>query len=92
MNSLALRCTLGGFGGREWVAIRVFPYVYAIEGEHVVWHEKFDGELHHQTRRAVLPHGEDGFVRVGGQTRQVLALLFSLHRGQRHRTCPQQHR
>lgn len=67
----------------QWGGI---PYVYPVEGEHVIWHEEFRGELHHQTRRAVLPHREDGFVGVAGQTGEVLALLLRQHGGQRRHT------
>lgn len=62
------------------------PYVYPVESEHVIWHEEFHGELHHQTGRAVLADREDGFVWVVGQTGQVLPLLLRQHHGQRQHT------
>lgn len=70
----------------QCVCVGGIPYVYPVEGEHVIWHEEFRGELHHQTRRAVLPHREDGFVGVVGQTGEVLALLLRQHGGQRRHT------
>lgn len=65
------------------------PYVYPIESEHVIWHEEFHGELDHQTCGAVLPHREDGFVWVVGQSGQVLAFLVRQHQSQRQNTWPQ---
>lgn len=62
------------------------PYVYPVESEHVIWHEEFHGELHHQTGRAVFTDREDGFVWVVGQTGQVLPLLLRQHHGQRQHT------
>lgn len=62
------------------------PYVYPVEREHVIWHEEFHRELHHQACRAVLPHREDGFVRVVGETRQVLPFLLRQHHGQQQHT------
>lgn len=65
---------------------RGIPYIYPIESKHVIWYEEFHGELHHQTCGAVLPHREDGFVRVVGQSGQVLALLLRQHQRQRQNT------
>lgn len=62
------------------------PYVYPVEREHVIWHEESHGELHHQACCAVLPDREDGFVRVGGETRQVLPFLLRQHHGQHQHT------
>lgn len=62
------------------------PYVYPVESEHVIWHEEFHCELHHQACRAVLPDREYGFVGVVGQTGQVLAFLLPQHHGQRQNT------
>lgn len=64
------------------------PYVYPIESKHVIRHEESDGELHHQTCCAVLPHRKDGFVWVVGQSGQVLAFLLRQHQRQRQNTWP----
>lgn len=70
----ALKCTGG------------IPYVYPVEREHVIWHEEFHGELHHQACCAVLPDREDGFVWVVGEPGQVLPFLLRQHHGQRQHT------
>lgn len=62
------------------------PYVYPVECKHVIWHEEFYSELHHETCRAVLSNREDGFVWVVGETGQVFTFLLSQHHGQRQHT------
>jgi len=64
-----------------------FPHVDSVECEHVERHGEPDGELHHQTGRAVLPDREDAFVRVGGQAGQVFPfLLCQKHHGPEQKT------
>lgn len=64
------------------VHVTGIPYVYAVESQHVIRNEEFHCELHHQTCGAVLPDREDGFIRVVGQTGQVLAFQFRVYHEQ----------
>ena len=51
-------------------------YIYSVECEDIEGDREADSELDHEAGGPVLSDHEYVFIRVGGQTREVLSLLL----------------